>query len=70
MSEVIRYKSNGRKEVCIRDSDLDMIFISEDDWDFLQTMYGLSSDTDNLLSRVWEILDDAAEPGSRLTHEW
>lgn len=69
MSEVIeREGHNGR--VCIRDSENDLLFTDRDTWTFLQTEYGLSEDTEGLLTKVREILHSAAEPGSRLTHEW
>lgn len=69
MSEVIKCAGrNGR--VCIRDSEYDMLFTDLDTWMFLQAEYGLSEDTEELLTRVREILHSAAEPGSRLTHEW
>lgn len=69
MSEVIECAGHTGR-VCIRDNEYDMLFTDFDTWTFLQAEYGLSADTDNLLSRVREILHSAAEPGSRLVHEW
>ena len=69
MSEVIECAGhNGR--VCIRDGERNMLFTDRDTWTFLQEEYGLSADTEGLLTKIREILRSAAEPGSRLTHEW
>ena len=70
MSRVTEKMSGKRKRACIQDDGVGRIYIDWEDWRFLQAEYGLSADTDNLLSRIWEILDNAAEPGSRLVHEW
>ena len=70
MSRVIEHLCNGEKQVCIQDSDFDMIFMDWEDWEFLQSVYGLSADTECLLTRVREILHSASDSDSRLVHEW
>jgi hypothetical protein len=70
MSRVTERMSGNRKRVCIQDEGIGRIYIDWDDWVFLQSVYGLSADTKNLYQRVCELIDSAAEPGSRLSHEW
>lgn len=69
MLEVIECAGRPNR-VCIRDSEHDMLFTDCDTWTFLQAEYGLSADTEDLLPKVREILRFAAEPGSKLVHEW
>lgn len=70
MSRVTEKMSGNRKRVCIQDDGVGRIYIDWEDWVFLQSAYGLSSDTENLYRKVCELIDSAAEPGSRLDHEW
>lgn len=69
MSEVIECAGNNGR-VCIRDSKYNMLFTDHDTWAFLQNEYGLSADTENLLTKARDILHSAVESGSKLVHKW
>lgn len=70
MSRVTERMSGNRKRACIQEDGVGRIYIDWEDWVFLQSEYGFSADTENLYQKVCELIDSAAEPGSRLSHEW